>query len=88
MTNWRTAKVFGRPWQDLTFAVGEIVFLVALVPLLFTNANIPLYTGLSTGIMLYLFGLCQLSYRNWITLGLGLTTATIWILLGCGVHVA
>jgi hypothetical protein len=85
--SWRTAKVAGRPWQDLVFALGEIVFLVALVPLLFTDTRIPLYTGLSTGIMLYLFGLCQLSYRNWITLTLGLTTATIWILLGLGVHV-
>ena len=85
--SWRTAKVAGRPWQDLVFALGEIVFLVALVPLLFTDTRIPLYTGLSTGIMLYLFGLCQLSYHNWITLALGLTTATIWILLGLGVHV-
>lgn len=84
--SWRTAKVFGRPWQDLIFAVGEVVFLVALVPLLWTNTRVPLYTGLSTGIMLYLFGLCQLSYRNWITVALGLTTATIWVALGLGVH--
>lgn len=85
--NWRTAKFAGRPWQDLVFAAGEIVFLVALVPLLFTNTRIPVYTGLSTGAMLYLFGLCQFSYRNWITLALGLTTATIWVLLGLGVHI-
>lgn len=86
MSGWRTAKVLGRPWQDLTFAVGEIVFLVALVPLLFTDSHIPAYTGLSTGFMLLLFGICQLSYRNWITLVLGLTTAVIWILLGLGFH--
>lgn len=85
--SWRTAKVVGRPWQDLVFAAGEVVFLVALVPLLTTNTRIPIYTGLSTGLMLYLFGVCQFSYRNWITLALGLTTATIWVLLGLGVHI-
>lgn len=83
---WRTWRVFGRPWQDIVFAVGEVVFLIALVPLLWEHSRIPLYTGLSTGIMLYLFGLCQFSYRNWITLALGLTTATIWVLLGLGVR--
>lgn len=87
MSNWRTYRVVGRPWQDLVFAVGEVVFLVALVPLLWENARIPLYTGLSTAIMLYAFGACQLSYRNWITLALGLTTATIWLLLGLGVRI-
>ena len=84
--SWRTAKIAGRPWQDLVFAVGEVVFLIALVPLLWSDARIPAYTGLSTGLMLFLFGLCQLSYRNWITLVLGWTTATIWVLLGLGVH--
>lgn len=87
MRDWRSARILGRAWQDLVFAIGEVVFLIALVPLLWTDTRVPLYTGLSTGLMLYLFGLCQFSYRNWITLGLGLTTATIWILLGLGVHV-
>lgn len=84
--SWRTWRVVGRPWQDVVFAVGEVVFLVALVPLLWTRTQVPVYTGLSTGLMLYLFGLCQLSYRNWMTLVLGLTTATIWVLLGLGVR--
>lgn len=83
--SWREYKIVGRPWQDIVFAIGEVVFLIALVPLLWTRTKVPVYTGLSTGLMLYLFGLCQLSYRNWITLALGLTTATIWILLGLGV---
>lgn len=78
-------KVFGRPWQDLVFATGEVVFLVALIPLLFTNSHVPAYTGFSTGAMLALFGVCQASYRNWITLALTLITALVWVLLGFGV---
>lgn len=84
---WRYRRYFGRPWQDIIFSIGEVVFLIALIPLLFTDSKVPTYTGLSTGAMLYLFGLCQFSYRNWITLTLSLITATIWILLGVGVHV-
>jgi hypothetical protein len=83
---WRTCTFLGRPWQDLTFAVGEVVFLVALVPLLFSNARVPSYTGLSTAAMLYLFAVAQFSYRNWITLSLCWVTATLWLLLGLGVH--
>lgn len=83
---WRTAKICGRPWQDLTFAVGEVVFLIALVPVLWAHTRIPVYTGLSTGFMLYLFCAVQFSYKNWITLTLSWITATIWIMLGLGVH--
>lgn len=84
---WRSAKFCGRPWQDLVFSAGEVVFLIALAPSLFARGtHIPVYTGLSTSLMLYAFGAVQASYRNWLTLGLGLTTATIWLLLGLGVH--
>lgn len=36
--------------------------------------------------MLYSFAVAQLSYRNWITLTLTSVTATIWVLLGLGIH--
>lgn len=85
-TDWRTKRVLGRPWQDLLFSIGEAVFLVSLGPLLFTDANIPLFTGLATAAMLYSFAAAQASYRNWITLTLTSLTATIWLLLGLGIH--
>lgn len=83
---WRTKKFFGRPWQDLIFAVGEIVFLITLVPLLFRDTNVPLLSGLGTAFMLYTFVLAHISYRNWITVSLTGVTATLWILIGLGVH--
>ena len=87
MTDWRTFKIVGRPWQDLLFSVGEIVFLTSLVPLLFRDSNVPLFTGLATGGMLYAFALAHISYRNWITVTLSLVTATIWVLIGAGVSI-
>lgn len=83
---WRERRFFGRPWQDLIFAVGEIVFLVSLIPLLFRDSNVPLATGLATGFMLYTFMLAHVSYRNWITVSLTLVTATLWVLIGAGFH--
>lgn len=84
-TDWRTRKFFGRPWQDLVFAVGEIVFLVTLIPLLFKDTNIGAFTGLGTAFMLYTFMLAHISYKNWITVSLTWITATIWLLVGLGV---
>lgn len=83
---WRTYKFFGRPWQDLLFAIGEVVFLASLVPLWFKeNANVPLFTGAATALMLYAFMVAHISYRNWITVTLSFVTATLWLLIGFGV---
>lgn len=83
---WRTRRFLGRPWQDLLFAAGEVVFLVTLVPVLMVDANVPLLTGLGTAAMLYAFMVAHVSYRNWITVALTALTATLWVLIGLGVH--
>lgn len=84
---WRNARVFGRPWQDLLFAVGEIVFLAALLPILFDdNSRVPFWSGFGSAVMLYAFTIAQISYRNWITVFLTFWCATIWLLIGIGVH--
>jgi hypothetical protein len=85
---WREKKFFGRPWQDLIFAVGEIVFLASLFPLLFDeSAYVPPLTAIATAVMLYAFLAAHVSYKNWITVALTWVTATLWILIGLGVHI-
>lgn len=66
--------------------MGEIVFLISLGPLLFKETNVGLFTGLATAFMLYTFMLAHVSYRNWITVCLTGLTATLWVLIGAGVH--
>lgn len=85
LSGWRTYKIYGRPWQDLLFAIGEVVFLLTLVPLWLSNASVPLFTGLGTGFMLYAFMVAHISYRNWITVTLSFITATLWVLIGLGI---
>lgn len=85
LMDWRNHRVVGRPWQDVIFAIGEVVFLFSLVPLLFVDAHVPLFTGLATGGMLYAFMLAHISYGNWITVMLSFVTATLWVLIGLGV---
>lgn len=86
--DWRKRKFFGRPWQDLIFATGEIVFLASLFPVLADdNAHVPAFTGLATALMLYTFMAAHVSYRNWITVALSFVTATLWVFIGLGFHV-
>lgn len=85
--SWREAKWFGRPWQDVIFSFGEIAFLIALVPLLFrANVEVGAFTGLLSAFWLYTFVVAHVSYRNWITVGLTTLAATLWVLIGLGVH--
>ncbi len=83
--NWRTRRFLGRPWQDIVFFTGGLVFLVSLIPLLFRHTNIPWYAAMSTSAMLYVFVLVQVSYRNWLTVCETTLTATCWLLIGLGV---
>lgn len=83
---WKTWKLAGRPWQDLIFAIGEIVFLISLVPLLFTDTNVPAFTGIASAIMLYAFLAAHVSYSNWITVALTFVCATLWLLIGLGIN--
>lgn len=84
--DWRTRRFLGRPWQDLGFTAAGIVFLVGLMPLLWLGYSIPPATGLSTAIMLYGIVVCQVSYGNWLAVIETLFTATVWLLIGFGVH--
>lgn len=69
-------------WQDWVFAVGEVVFLVGLVPTVLADEKPSIWTSFPTALMLYAFMVVQYSYRNWVTFTLGAVTATLWLILG------
>lgn len=83
-TDWRTRQILGRPWQDVVFAAGEIVFLITLLPLFLSDAEVPAITGLGTGGMLLVFAAAHVSYGNWITVTLTTIAAAMWVLTGLG----
>lgn len=79
-------SVVKRPWQDVVFAIGEVVFIASLIPMFFKGTPVPLASGIGTGFMLYTFMAAHISYRNWITVAITFVTATIWVALGLGLH--
>jgi hypothetical protein len=44
-------------WQDLVFGVGSLVFIVALIPALFSEEKPPLSTSIPTSLVLISFSL-------------------------------
>ncbi len=83
---WRTKRIYGRPWQDWLFSVAGCVFIVGLLPMLAAGTPVPAFTGLATALMLYLFAAAHASYGNWMSVSTETVTATIWLLLGLGLH--
>ena len=85
-SGWAHWRVLGRPWQDVMFSIGQIVFLVSLVPLLLSDHDVPALTALATAGMLTAFLAAHVSYRNWFTVAPTAVTVVVWALIGFGVH--
>lgn len=75
-------------WQDKVFAIGEIVFLVGLIPSLLSDHKPAALTSFTTAAMLYSFLAVYASYGLWVTFVLGAITASIWAALGFQVALA
>lgn len=79
---WQLAKRFlPRKWQDAVFAMGEIVFMVSLIPsVLAHRAPAPVTCG-ATAAFLMTFLAVHISYRLWFTFCLTCVTITLWWIL-------
>jgi hypothetical protein len=75
-------------WQDMVFALGEVVFLISLFPSLLGDQKPEPVTSFATAFMLYLFLLVHASYGLWVTFTFAIVTATIWLILGLQVVMA
>lgn len=42
-------------WQDLILTIGSLIFIVSLLPMLFTSSKPPRFTALTTGTTLLAF---------------------------------
>lgn len=68
------------------FAVAELTFMVSLIPLFLSTAHVPASTAWMTSLTLYAIVATQVSYRNWMTVGVSSVNGTIWLLLALGIH--
>lgn len=69
-------------WQDLVFFVGEVVFLVGLVPSIINDNPPDPWTSFPTAFMLFTFMLVHASFKLWFTFSLTWITAMLWVVLG------
>lgn len=80
---WRTYRIAGRwKWQDATFALGEIVFMISLLPSVLENTPPSPWTSFPTSFMLCCFLAVHVSFRLWVTACLTLVTIGLWVALG------
>ncbi len=80
--SWKTYRIAGRPWQDWLFSCAGIVFILSLVPLVLSGADIPPVTAFSTAVMLYALAVAQVSYGNWMSVATETVAASLWVVLG------
>lgn len=68
-------------WQDAVFSTGEIVFLVGLLPSIFSDSKPAGATSLVTALMLYSFMAVHASFKLWVAFCLTFVTASLWLTL-------
>ena len=68
-------------WQDYVFALGSVVFIVALMPAVKSKEKLPLGTSIPTAVILFLFAICYATLHLWFAMATTLGTATQWSLL-------
>jgi hypothetical protein len=75
-------KLFSRmKWQDAIFATGEVVFMIGLLPSVFSDNKPAALTSLATAIMLMAFLLVHASYKLWMAFILCSGTIILWWIL-------
>lgn len=70
-----------RKWQDWVFALGEVVFLVGLLPSVLGPEKPAAITSIATGLMLLGFLTVHASYKLWMAFSLCALTASLWFVL-------
>lgn len=68
-------------WQDYVLTAGSVVFIVALLPAVFSDAKPPKTTSLMTAAVLYVFALTDVSLHLYLTAAITFLTAATWTIL-------
>lgn len=78
-------RLLSMKWQDAVFAIGEIVFMIGLIPSLLGPDRPSAITSLMTGLMLIGFLFVHASFKLWTAFSLAAVTATMWFVLAAQV---
>ena len=69
-------------WQDIVFAVGSIVFTIALVPAIIKRKYPPISTCILTGFMIGIYAATDLTLQLWLSAISSVISALLWIWMG------
>lgn len=75
------SRVRSMKWQDVVFSIGEVVFMVGLVPSVLGPDKPAAITSLSTAAMLLAYLAVHRSFKLWGAFVLTLITVTMWSIL-------
>lgn len=68
-------------WQDAIFAIGEVFFIIGLLPSVLTGDKPAALTSLITSIVLMTFLAVYASYRLWLSFIFSLGAIGLWFTL-------
>ncbi|GEM_PF-552297 len=68
-------------WQDIVFSIGQWIFIVALIPLLFSKDKPALSSSLMTGTVLAVFAFTYSTLSLWTASTSTILTAGAWFTL-------
>lgn len=69
-------------WQDWVITIGQIIFIVSLIPTLKGKDKPPVLTSIPTGIVLLVFGITQYSLGLVASTFTSAILGTLWIAVG------
>jgi hypothetical protein len=73
--------------QDIILTAGSLVFIAALLPTVFSKDKPALITGITTGIVLVVFGGVYMSLDLWFSAVVTFITASCWFTLAVQKHI-
>lgn len=68
-------------WQDFVILIGSLVFLIALLPSIFSKNKPDKLTSISTAIVLYVYFGTYITLDLYFSSTVVLATATAWLVL-------
>lgn len=87
LAGWKTARWFGRPWQDVIGSCAMVSFLATDIPLLFIDATyVPPFAAWLTAVYAATGVVDRISYGNHMSAVLAGVVSVAWTLIGFGVH--
>jgi len=68
-------------WQDIAFAVGNIIFFISLLPTVFAAEKPSVWTSIPTSIVLFVFAYAFFTLSLWYGAVTSTATGTLWLIL-------